>query len=209
MEDLHTIKGHYAYMLRVDLDHSDNSEILIDKWMSNYGCSSFLFGREYAKHKDDIKKLGKAHYQGIVWFEQKLSNKDMNARRNWWIGKTNKTSQGHAFTSARKIKTLASYSSKDANLYTNLTTAHLDSIPLWKNKEQEKTRKKDLLEKKLEKMNLDCNDGLMDFYIYFDEIFWEIYDRPPSRVIALRYARKYKYMSVQQYYQIIGAFPHY
>lgn len=194
MEDLHTIKNHYAYMLRVELPHTDKSELILDKWMDNFGCSSFLFGRELGE------KLGKEHYQGIVWFEHKLSTNEMNARRNWFRGKCRK-GYGYAFTSARKVTTLASYSAKDADLYTNLTQELISTIPSWKTKSQQKTLNKALLREKLEKGNYKNYylflDGLLKHYRY-------IYKNYPTKRTIHFWALEFGMITKSDYLKYIG-----
>ena len=155
MEDTIIIKTQYAYMLRADVPPVSTTTNVILKnhlmlWIESSGCSFYL-GR---KEKGD--KTGKLHYQMIVWFENKLSGKEMTKLRNWWRGKCGKHKNNHAFTSARKVVTLASYSTKEeGELITNLSPGQLSLVPKWKNKKALKENNKEkfrrLLTEKLER----------------------------------------------------------
>lgn len=150
MEDTTIIKTQYAYMLRLDVPNdAEKFEDLIHKWIEKYSCTFYL-GK-----KENGAQTGKLHYQLIVWFEQKLCNKNMTKLRNWWSDKCGSHKNSHAFTSARKVASLASYSTKeDTELFTNLSTGQLLKIPKWKNKDALKKEKSvkfiELLEKSLE-----------------------------------------------------------
>lgn len=121
MEDTICKKGFYAYMLRVDVDHSKAIK-LFTTWREKYNCAYWIIGLE---HGD---QTGKQHIQGIVWFEglQKMAK-----LRNWFRDKVNKTTQPVAFTSAKKITNLAKYCLKDGNYETNLTKDEIEKIGKW------------------------------------------------------------------------------
>ncbi len=154
MEDTIIIKTHYAYMLRADLPPvKSNTNVVIkdnlSAWIESSGCSFYLGCKERGK------ETGKLHHQMIVWFENKLSPKEMTRQRNWWRGKCGNHRNNHAFTSARKVATLASYSTKEnGELITNLSAAQLKLIPKWQNKKALKETNKEkynkLLAEKLE-----------------------------------------------------------
>lgn len=143
MEDTFIIKTQYAYMLRLDVPTKQNApdtkfEDLIHKWINKYGCTFYLGKLENGA------VTGKLHYQMIVWFEQQLCNKTMTKLRNWWADKCGSHKNSHAFTSARKVASLASYSTKeDTELFTNLSYEQLQRIPQWKNKKALKLEKND------------------------------------------------------------------
>lgn len=202
MEDLHTIKTHYAYQVRLDLSHNTMSEILIDKWLSKFGISAYLFGREF-KATNKIP-----HYQGIVWFEQKLSDREATKVRNWWRNKTIRSEgNGHSFTSARKVMSLGQYCKKDGNYYTSLSSPQVESLGNWDTKQAHKLQKQEKLEKML-KNHIPTPLNFVQFLMKFDRIYWEVYDNNPTRNMVLKYARKTKCMSRTYYYKMIGLLKH-
>ncbi|AXH76389.1 MAG: replication protein [Cressdnaviricota sp.] len=160
MEDTIIIKTQYAYMLRADIMPAvkDTNVVVKDHlsaWIESSGCSFYLG----CKERGEI--TGKLHYQMIVWFETKLSGKEMTKQRNWWRGKCGNHRNNHAFTSARKVATLASYSIKEkGELITNLSCAQLKLIPKWKNKKALKETNKEkflkILVERLESFRKKC-----------------------------------------------------
>ena len=152
MEDTIIIKTQFAYMLRLDVPtpskDSPKFEDLIQKWVGMYNCTYYLGMLEKGQ------ETGKLHYQMIVWFEQKLGPKTMTKLRNWWNDKTGLHKNSHAFTSARKVASLAAYCTKEQEeLFTNLSPQQLTLIPKWQNKKAMKLANEDkfllLLEKSL------------------------------------------------------------
>lgn len=127
-------------MMRADIlpgypDAIDDT--VLEKWIEASGCTYYLGKVEKGA------ETAKLHYQMIVWFEQKLSGKQMTKQRNWWRGKCGTHKNNHAFTSARKVATLASYCTKDlGKLITNLTQEHLKLVPQWQNKKALKENQK-------------------------------------------------------------------
>lgn len=197
MEDLHTIKTHYAYQLRLDLSHNELSESLIESWLSKFNISGYIFGREF-------KKSGLPHYQGIVWFESKLSDKEMCKCRNWFRGKTLKSAgNGHSFTSARKVTNLSKYCLKEGNYYTSLSSHQIKSIGKWDTKDAVKAEKSEKLAKMV-KNHIPTPINFYQFLGKFDKIYWSIYDNNPTRNMVLKWARKTNCMSRSRYYQFIG-----
>ncbi len=166
MEDTIIIKTQYAYMLRADILPGYPETIddtVLEQWIGHSGCTYYLGKIETGS------ETGKLHYQLIVWFEQKLSGKEMTKQRNWWRGKCGTHKNNHAFTSARKVVTLASYSTKDlGDLITNLSPEQLQLVPKWQNKKALKENKKEEFEKllktklnsyKTQNMNLEGMHG--------------------------------------------------
>lgn len=197
MEDLHTLKNNFAYQIRLDLSHNNISESLIDSWISNFNVSGYIFGREF-------KNNSIPHYQGIVWFENKLSQKQMCTCRNWFRGKTLKSAgNGHSFTSARKVTNLSKYCLKDGNYYTSLSSRQVNSIGHWDTKNALKLQKSEKLAKMV-KIYIPTPINFIQFLSKFDKLYWEIYDNNPTRNMVLKYARKTQCMSRSRYYQLIG-----
>lgn len=197
MEDFHTLKTHYAYQVRLDLSHNNLSESLIDSWMVAYNITGYIFGREF-------KNNSIPHYQGIVWFENKLSQKQMCACRNWFRGKTLKSAgNGHSFTSARKIANLSKYCLKDGNYYTSLSSQQIESLGKWETKNALRLQKQELLEKMV-KIHIPTPISFVQFLTIYDKVFWKINDTNPTRNSVLKYARKTGCISRSRYYQMIG-----
>lgn len=154
MEDTIIVKTHYAYMLRADIPPLKSSQDVVSldnltAWLATSGSSYHLGTIETGE------QTGKLHFQMVIWFESKLDNKEKNRLRNWWRGKCGNYANATAFTSARKIVNLSSYSTKeDAELITNLSQEQLKKIPEWKNKramkEQNKEKFERLLKEKVE-----------------------------------------------------------
>lgn len=231
MEDTVIIKTQYAYMLRADLPpvKSDSNVVIKDNlsaWIESSGCSFYLGCKEKGK------ETGKLHYQMIVWFETKLSGKEMTKNRNWWRGKCGTHKNNHAFTSARKVATLASYSTKEnGELITNLSKDQLKLVPSWKNKKALKESNKEkynrlLLEKitsfrkksisliGLEGTNIQVtpwqpyqqgNPDYAKFCDILDDAYFEVYeDYCCYRNEYFKKARKYGVISVQEFRELIG-----
>lgn len=198
MEDLHTIKNHFAYQLRLDLSHNPLSELLINTWIDKFNVSHYLFGREF-KPTNNIP-----HYQGIVWFENKLMDKQMTLCRNWFRNKTIKTDgNGHSFTSARKVANLGKYCKKDGNYYTSLSSQQIDTLGNWDTKAALRLQAAE----KLNKLLHGAIPAPVTFYRFlsiFDKLYWSVYDNNPTRNTVLKYARKMNCLTRTRYYQMIG-----
>lgn len=130
MEDMIVKKGYYAYMLRVDCPSTHDEQKYKDfddtlkhlkEWGDRYDLVYYIAGQEYSN-------TGKPHLQAIVWFEKLV---DKNKLRNWWKTRSANTKQSVAFTSAKKIKSLAKYSMKDKNYVTNLHIDEISKIGKW------------------------------------------------------------------------------
>lgn len=213
MEDTIIIKTQYAYMLRLDTgDTPDLTKNHIHKWIETTGCTYYLGGLEKGK------KTGKLHFQLIVWFEQKISPSDMTKYRNWWRNKCGTHKNNHAFTSARKVASLAAYSTKEqSDIITNLSEEQLKKVPLWKNKAALKLTQKDefehLLKQKMDSLLKD--QGTQDFaisYYSFCEILFDIYlgvyDRPCChKPTYYKYALKYKIITKFRFMEMLYIIP--
>lgn len=179
MEDHHVVKTHYAYQVRLDLSHNSISECLIEKWLDKFHASEFLFGREF-KPESNIP-----HFQGIVWFESRLTDAKMTMARNWWRNKTilthgpsGRKCQGHSFTSARKIRNLGKYCQKDGNYWNSLSSHQMEQIGKWKTIDALKLEKSEKLAKMVKK-HVVTPMNFHQFLKIFDEIYWEVYDTNP------------------------------
>lgn len=151
MEDTHIKTGHYAYSLRVDVDDIEDLT-LMNKWISHYKASFWIIGKE-------ISPLGKSHFQCIIWFTEKQS---MPKLRNWWKGKTSSTKQPIAFTSAKKIASLAAYTMKETYV-TNLSVEEVGMIRPWiANKKKEKEEEKKIWNDKLYKFATESAERIKE-----------------------------------------------
>lgn len=199
MEDSIIIKTQFAYMLRVDVpDSKDASNI--HKWIETTGCSYYLGALEKGK------ETGKLHYQLIVWFEQKLSSADMTKYRNWWRNKCGDHKNNHAFTSARKVASLAAYSTKEhGNIITNLSEEQLQKVPNWKNKQALKLTQKDEFEDRLEEnMKIPPMTWPAFCEVLFDT-YLGVYERPCChKATYYKYALQYKIITKWDFMSMIN-----
>lgn len=141
MEDKAIIPDHFAYSLRVDAnmkEYNENSflQSLLDEFQKFY--DRFEPINHYYIYIEQSTIVKKTHIQGIVWTKDKLSPNDLTKMRQWW-----KRPAGHiSFCSAKKIKSLAAYCSKDdGERCTNLSQDQLKRIPLWVNEKLKWTTK--------------------------------------------------------------------
>ncbi len=197
MEDSIIIKTQFAYMLRVDMP--DLEKVHIFKWIEVTGCSYYLGALEKGK------ETGKLHYQLIVWFEQKLSPSEMTKYRNWWRNKCGTHKNNHAFTSARKVASLAAYSTKEgSNIITNLSEEQLQKVPLWKNKQALKLTQKDEFEAKLDEKMKDINLWPAFCEVLFDT-YLGVYERPCChKQTYYKYALQYKIITKWDFMSMIN-----
>jgi len=200
MEDSIIIKTQFAYMLRLDaLDTPDLTKAHIYKWIETTGCTFYLGCLEKGK------TTGKLHFQLIVWFEQKLPPSDMTKYRNWWRNKCGIHKNNHAFTSARKVASLASYSIKEgSNMITNLSEEQLQKVPLWKNKQALKLTQKDEFEAKLDEKMKDINLWPAFCEVLFDT-YLGVYERPCChKPTYYKYALQYKIITKWDFMSMIN-----
>ena len=205
MEDNLVVKGHYAYMFRVDLSCNQESKLQIDEWLDK-----FSFSHWYGCHEIG-DETGKHHYQMVVWREHKFLQKEQVKCRNWWRGKTNSKSHGAALTSARKVASLIAYSGKNQNkdmaldseigsifsTVENLSTEQKKKIPKWQSKTAVKVNNLEKLESTLKSVSKTLTN--YEFCEEFNRIYFSIYDRPcMHRNTYVKYLYKYKYMNDRQ-----------
>ncbi len=125
MEDKHVKPGLYAYQFRVDVENITEYTTIFE-FIKKYDVKHYIIGAE-------VSKSGKPHFQCILWFASKINATKL---RNWWKGRTATTTQPVSLTSAKKIKALGKYCSKDKNYVTNLTKEEMELIGKWDNKLQ-------------------------------------------------------------------------
>ncbi len=154
MEDTHVKPGHYAYQFRVDISIGEGLTKVIE-FIKKYNCSYYIIGAE-------TSTCGKEHFQCILWFVEKQNSTKL---RNWWKGKTSKTKQPVALTSAKKITNLAKYTMKENNFVTNLTKEEVSAIGKWSQK-LKKVEWADALEKHAKKYNGDIDTTVTHYQTY-------------------------------------------
>lgn len=211
MEDTTIVKQHYAYMFRVDLSSNFISKQLIETWLDKFEFTHWTGNHEIGT------ETGKHHYQMCVWREHKFTQKDQTKCRNWWRGKTNTEKNGVALTSARKIKSLVSYSKKEeksgkntenSQLFStlcNLSSEQLKKIPKWQTKTALKIANREKLESTLKTVSKTLTK--YEFCEEFNKIYFEIYGAPCQRQKEYtKYLYKAGYMSNKQ--MVIHVFPH-
>lgn len=195
MEDTCIVKGHYAYMFRVDLSCNKPSKLQIDVWLEYFNFSHWFGNHEIGS------ETGKHHYQMIVWREHKFLQKEQVKARNWWRNKTNSVSHGTALTSARKVATLASYCNKDVGEISNewgtlcnLCSEQLKRIPTWQNKMAIKIQNIEKLESQIKLISKYYpNDKFCE---EINKIYYSIYGRPCThRNTYIKYLYEYGYMT--------------
>lgn len=207
MEDTVVCKGHYAYMFRVDLNPTQESKQLIDSWLDLFQFTNWTGCHELGE------KTEKPHYQMCVWREHKFTSSEQTKARNWWRGKTNSKSHGAALTSARKIKSLISYSRKNEknvkndqkfSTICNLSLDQLERIPKWQSKKALKIEKREKLESTLKLVSKTLTK--FEFCEEFNKIYFDIYNRPClHRNTYINYLHKAGYISDKQI--IMHVFP--
>ncbi len=146
MEDTIIKPGLYAYSFRVDVDNtSDMSQVM--SFLKKYNVKNYIIGAE-------TSTLGKPHFQCILWFAEKINTTKL---RNWWKGKTAKTKQPVSLTSAKKIRSLGKYTTKEKNFITNLTQEEIQLIGEWSPKVKQ-AEWSALLDEHAKKFRQECDE---------------------------------------------------
>ena len=194
MEDNLVVKGHYAYMFRVDLSCNQHSKLQIEEWLDKFTFSHWLGCHEIGD------ETGKHHYQMCVWREHKFLQKEQVKCRNWWRSKTNSKTHGAALTSARKIASLIAYSTKNCekgvlfSTLTNLSLEQQERIPKWESKTAAKIKNIEKLESTLKTVSKTLTKR--EFCEEFNKIYFGIYGRPcMHRNTYIKYLYKQGYVS--------------
>ncbi len=201
MEDKIVKPGQYAYQFRVDVhDISDMS--LMFEFMKKYDVKHYIVGAE-------VSENGKPHFQCILWFLEKINSSKL---RNWWKGRTPENAQPVALTSAKKIKSLGKYCSKENNFVTNLTKEEMQLIGKWDPKVQnaEWAQLLDAHAKKFEPSDVNKYDtygndtykehvyndqAVMYAFLYYMLDFYKANHRRPSRATLQYLAWKHGHMT--------------
>jgi len=117
--------------------------------------------------------------------------------RNRWNGKTSKTDQPVSLTSAKKIKSLAKYTTKDGQFTTNLTNDEMKLIGKWSPKVKA-AEWSELLDEHAKKYSVQIHDNyvidIKGFLSYMLDFYRSNHKRP-SRATLQYIAWKHGYMS--------------
>lgn len=139
----------------------------------------YFFGHEIGNHTQ------KPHFQGVVWYKEKVTQKQVvlvrNNLRRYCQDNLEKPQgtlkwQPVSFTLTRS-NTLASYCTKEnAAKTTNLTDEHIAMIPAWKTAKQFKQDKQDKLHD-LVTGHIHKNMTYSGFVSMYAEKYYEVYER--------------------------------
>lgn len=149
----------------------------------------------------------KPHIQSIVWAPYKLSIKEMQSVRNRTRSKYDfeKNDAKLAFSSAKKVRSLASYCAKDdSELITNLPTESLGMLDQWVDSNNFSSSLKSTLERKIKEIAIP-NMSFHRFCSAFNELFLSIHKRPCCRrATYFKYALKHGVISQDVFLERIG-----
>ncbi len=198
MEDTVIKPGLYAYQFRVDVENNADLTTMLS-FVKKYDTKYYIIGAE-------TSTLGKQHFQCILWFSNKINTTKL---RNWWKGKTLDTKQPVSMTSAKKIKSLGKYTTKEKNFITNLTKEEISLIGQWspKVKAAEWSKMLDEHAKKFDPANVEefeqtnwnthtynPNAVLYAFLAFMLE-FYKLHAKRPARATLQYLAWKHGHMS--------------
>ena len=149
----------------------------------------------------------KPHIQSIVWAPYKLSIKEMQSVRNRTRSKYSfESNDGKlAFSSAKKVRSLASYCAKDdSELITNLPTDALGKLDKWIDSNNFSSSLKLTLERKIKEIVIP-NMSFHRFCSAFNELFLSIHQRPCCRrATYFKYALKHNVIDQDVFLERIG-----
>ena len=198
--------GYYSYSLRIDTTTSFPTAV-VDKLAALMPPDYYFFGHEIGDHTE------KPHFQGVVWYKEKVTQKQIvsvrnNLRRycqdNLEKPQGSKKWQPVSFTVARR-NTLASYCTKEhAARTTNLTKEHIAMIPAWKTEKEFKKEKQDKLHD-LVTEHIHKNMTYTDFVRMYGTKYYEVYGNYTCvRSMYIKAARKYEILSMDEFLFKIG-----
>lgn len=230
MQDSDILPTHYAYMFRYDLNAREHavgpdSIVLIgtdwfpwdDPAAAPFHLEEFKkmisadlpFIEYYIAGWEISAKTKKPHIQSIVWSPTKLATSNMQKARNYILTKYKwKCNKGKvAFSSAKKVKTLAAYSAKDGKVVHNLPDDIYGKIPNWRPWEHFNKDKKSLLERNLKKYKL-CTLDFRKFAQIMNLEYQNVYGSPCNRRnVYYTFAYKLGVIDNENYLERIGVIP--
>jgi hypothetical protein len=155
------------------------------------------------------KHSNKVHYQGILWSNKPIENAEKNIKQYYFPAQKNRLKDNSiSFTTAKKIKNLASYVSKSSYyIFNNLTTDEMSLIPKWLSKQNLKEEWKLKVKKHIEQC---VKDGLTTKQTLCSivEFYWENDKQQPHRKTAQyllgRYHPNYHSIDVADSYNLFN-----
>lgn len=200
--------GKELFLTQTRLDCYDNSKnrlfltALVEKFKSKY----YLFCHEKGK------KSGKHHYQGILYYEKTLTDKERVSHRNWLNRKLPvdelyakayysglKKIQKISYTKCKVREKLESYVLKEGKIVTtNIPDSYIQGIKQWVDKDDFKTTIQNILLKH----ELTHNG----FCIEMVKAHVEAGKCPPTRNMLYKYLLQSKRLSYASYLNSINLF---
>lgn len=182
MEDYTIVPKYFAYSLRVDaktdyMDSQNKNSLLNDfeKFYDRFDVKS-----RYLCYIEQSKVVKKHHIQGILWLPEKLTSSRLTAHRQWW----KRPAGGISLTSAKKIKSLAAYVSKDKGKnITNLNPLQLSLVPKWESHIKQWKQKLVINLKDL----VSSTNGLNDYVWAVVKFYLENSKAPPNRATLYKH----------------------
>lgn len=196
MQDTAIVPNYWAYSYRYDIPDVHvvkHLAIIYDKIKRDFldlirRCPFIEF---YLGALEVGKYTKKPHIQAIVWAQDKLSIKNMQHVRNRTraLYGYDKNDGKVAFSSARKISSLASYVTKEqqGELITNLSTVSLGRLDEWVDSSSFSKNKVECLERKIKEFVIS-GMSFPRFCILFSDSYLAIYKTP-----CIRRATYFKY----------------
>lgn len=206
MQDTKIIPNWHAYSLRVDQQPEEygknNSELLIQEYKKFLAKYSPIVGEiKYLCYIEQSKVVHKIHIQSIIWVKDKLPQKKMVGMRQWF-----RRPQGAiSFTSAKNVKSLAAYCSKDNGYHiTNLDQEQQDRLTTWENYQLAW----DKLLRKWLKESVSCYQTMSEYTCNMIDFYVKNQRAPPQRSVIYRNLLKYHpHFDSQKYMEHMNIFP--
>lgn len=213
MQDTTIVPDFWAYSYRYDIPDIHvvkHLAIFYDKIKRDF--LDLLDGYPFIHYYLGTLEIGqitkKPHIQAIVWAPHKLKIAEMQMVRNRTraLYGYEKNDGKLAFSSAKKIKSLAAYCSKDdtVDLITNLPADTLENLDKWVSTESFSSTLKNLLERKIKEFVIS-GMSFPRFCNYLNETYLAVYKRPCChRATYFKYALQYQIISQDLFLEKIG-----
>ncbi len=196
------------FQSQIRLDCYDNSEnrLFLTTIIEKFKPKFYLFCHEKGK------KTGKHHYQGILYYDSELSDKERVSHRNWLNRKLPvdelyakayytglKKIQKVSYTKCKVLEKLESYVIKDGKIVmTNIPDSYIQGIQQWVDKDDFKN----IIQKILSMHELTHNG----FCIELVKAHVEAGKCPPTRNMLYKYLLQSKRLSYASYLNSINLY---
>lgn len=212
MQDTELVPNFWAYSFRYDVlpELHPHYSIKFDKVKKDYLdlLEGLPFLHYYLASFEVATYTKKPHIQSIVWTPYKLSIKEMQSVRNRTRSKYSfELNDGKlAFSSAKKVSSLASYCAKDeSELITNLDTDTLGKLDKWIDSSSFSSSLKINLERRLKEIVI-FGMSYPAFCNKFNELYLSIYNRSCChRATYFKYALSHGVITQDYFLERIGA----